>query len=82
MSEVHGTQLALSGGANIRICGTPRRGRVALRVTKPNGRTLSVPLDLYECAALSRVLRACYRVLADAPSTAEAEEPRDMEVAR
>jgi hypothetical protein len=73
MSDVHGTQLVLSGGANLRICGTPRRGRVALRVTKPNGRTLSVPMDLYECAALSRVLWSCSRTLADPPS-AEAKE--------
>jgi len=80
MSEVHGSQLALSGGANVRMCGTPRTGRVALRVTKPNGRTLSVPMDLYECAALSRLLRNCYRVLADPHLAAEATEPRNMEV--
>jgi hypothetical protein len=71
MSEVHGIQLMLSGGANLRICGTPRAGRVALRVTKPNGRMLSVPLDLCECAALNRVLRNCARMLVEAPSPIE-----------
>lgn len=77
--EVVGVQvpLAAGGGANVQVCGSPRSGRIALRVTKPSGRTLAVPLDLYACAALARVLRNCTRVLAAAQ---DQQDERNMEV--